>query len=152
MKAALLVSLLVLGAPALEKATSAAAAGPQEAPRDFGWIEVWIDSGADALAAWQVDVRITSPDARIAGIEGGDPAAFREPPTYDPRALRGERAVLAAFSTAPAEGLPRGRVRLATIHVELPAGATPQATITLEAAADPEGRRLAPLATIIGGR
>lgn len=118
----------------------------------FAWIEIWIDSGDRPLAAWQAELRLLTPGARIAGIEGGEPAAFREPPYYDPKALRAERAVLAAFSTAAQESLPRGRCRVATVHVEMPDGAMPESALVLETAAGPDGTTFEAAASAIPGR
>lgn len=118
----------------------------------FAWIEIWIDSGDRPLSAWQAELRLLAPGARIAGIEGGEPTAFRDPPYYDPKALRAERAVLAAFSTAEEAALPRGRFRVATVHVEVPDGAIPAAQLVLETAAGPEGLEIEVVATAIPGR
>lgn len=54
---------------------------------------------------------------RVVGIEGGEHAAFKTPPFYDPKAIGNERVILAAYSTA-AE-LPTGRSRIARVHYEI---------------------------------
>lgn len=128
-----------------------AASRPPE-PATFAWFEIWIDSGDLPLAAWQAELKLLTPGGRIVGIEGGEPTAFREPPYYDPRALRAERAVLAAFSTAMQDSLPRGRCRVATVHVEIPGGAEPAAALVFETAAGPDGIEFQATATAIHGR
>lgn len=68
------------------------------------------------LGAYQVELVVTDGDARIVGVEGGEPPGFEEPPYYDPAALAGGRIVLAAFSTEQA--LPAGAThRVATVHL-----------------------------------
>lgn len=119
-----------------------APAGPDGPPSAEGGFAVWdirLDSGDVAVAAWQVELAGEGDDFRIVGIEGGDHAAFREPPHYDPRALQGGRVVLAAFDTG-AE-LPAGDHRVASVHVHSQQGALPP-TARLIVAADAEGRRV----------
>src|SRR5688572_2021156 len=56
----------------------------------FRVLDVYVDSGASALAAYQFEFNTAQKDAgelKLVGIEGGEPPAFREPPRYDPRAL-----------------------------------------------------------------
>ncbi len=84
---------------------------PQETAR-FRAIDVYIDPGSHALAAYQIELES---DATIVGIEGGENRSFAEAPYYDPEALQGGRIILAAFTLD--ENLPRGRVRVARVHV-----------------------------------
>jgi hypothetical protein len=79
----------------------------------FVAVDVYVEAGDRKLAAWQVEVA-TGDRATIVGVEGGEPAAYREPATYDPEALRGGNIVLAAFTTGDA---PSGRVRVARLHL-----------------------------------
>ena len=90
-----------------------ACAGCGEGQTRLVAVDVYVDSGELALAAYQFELRCDS--AEIVGIEGGEPAHFREPPRYDPAALQGGRVVLAAFTTEPDP--PRGRVRVARVHL-----------------------------------
>ena len=97
-------------APAASRAWAQAAPVATDA---FGALDVWVDSGDVELAAWQVEV--FSSDVTWVAFEGGEHAAFREAPAYDPRALaRRDRIVLAAFDTG--DDLPRGRTRVARLH------------------------------------
>jgi hypothetical protein len=80
--------------------------------QDFTAVDVYVDS-PKPLAAWQVEIRT---DATIVGVEGGEPKAYAEPPFYDPKALRGGRIVLAAFTTDAAP--PSGRIRVARLHLQ----------------------------------
>ena len=83
----------------------------------FEAIDVFVDSGNQRLAAWQLEVKSTANDVQIVGIEGGEHPAFKEPPYYDKRAMNNNRVIIAAFSTG--DNLPSGRSRVARIHVQV---------------------------------
>ena len=75
----------------------------------FFHLDVFVDPYGAPLAAWQVHVEDETGRAVLVGIEGGEHAAFVEPPYHDPAALQGERVILAALSV---EDLVRaGKVR-----------------------------------------
>ena len=93
--------------------------------------DVFLDSGAAALAAYQLDIAITNVPAKIVGIEGGEHPAFRQPPYYDPEAIQRERVILAAYNTAPAADLPKGKTRVASLHLQV--SGTAQARFSAEA-------------------
>jgi hypothetical protein len=83
----------------------------------FVAIDIYVDAGDRALAAYQIE--ITAGDAtergtRIVGVEGGEPQCFASPPYYDPKALEGRRIIVAAFTTDP--DAPRGKMRVARLH------------------------------------
>jgi len=113
------------------------------APVRFSAVEVFVDSGAQPLAAYQLTFTATSGDVKIVGIEGGEHPAFKEAPHYDPKAIQHERAILAAFNTASADNLPKGRTRVATVHVQITGAVRPVYAVKLEAAANLEGSRVA---------
>jgi hypothetical protein len=106
------------------------------APQDvrFTAYDVVVDA-AQPLAAWQVELRAAG-DAKIVGVEGGEPEVYAKPPYYDPAALEGGRIVLGAFTTGAA---PQGRVRVARIHVQ--EKGAPEWSSRLVAAAAPGGAR-----------
>lgn len=79
----------------------------------FVAVDVYVEAGEKKLAAWQVEIG-TDDRAAIVGVEGGEPAAYREPPTYDPAALQSGKMILASFTTGDA---PSGRVRVARLHL-----------------------------------
>jgi hypothetical protein len=54
---------------------------------------------------------------KLAGVEGGEHAAFRDPPYYDPAALSRNRIILAAFNTG--SDLPTTSFRAARLHVQI---------------------------------
>lgn len=98
-------------------------------------IDVYIDSGDAPLAAYQVEVTVDG-DAIIVGVEGGDVPAFAAAPHYDPRALAGGRIIIADLDLGA--DLPRGRTRVATLHMR-ESGPPPTYHATLQAAADAGG-------------
>ncbi|MBN1423307.1 hypothetical protein JXA88_02015 [Candidatus Fermentibacteria bacterium] len=103
-------------------------------------LHVYIDPGGQPLAAYQVELSDSSASSIIVGIEGGEHPAFRSPPYHDPKALRGNRIALAAFSTA--RDLPRTRSRVATVHLMAKAAITPVFEPVLSVAATRDGTRI----------
>ncbi len=138
--ALLLASLVGAGAmslaqPAAETPAQAETTGPR-----FGYVDVFIDSGETPLAVYQVELRATVGDIRIVGVEGGDAAAFAEPPHYDPAALLdGERIVLGDFSAGGE--LPVGRTRIARVHLRIE-GPAPALALTLDVAGDADANAI----------
>jgi hypothetical protein len=111
-----------------------------EGTERFEAVDVFLDSGSESLAAWQVELRSTDEDVEIVGIEGGEHSAFADPPYYDPRAMNQRRVILAAFQTG--NDLPIGRSRVARIHllVKGPGSRVWHSEVTTSANA--EGRRI----------
>ena len=105
----------------------------------FSVVDVYVDSGEQPMAAYQLTFTATRGDVKIVGIEGGDHPVFKEAPYYDPLAIQQERAILAAFNTAGVEQLPKGRTRVATVHVQIRGTKDPAYTVKFETAADHEG-------------
>jgi hypothetical protein len=105
----------------------------------FIMVELILDSGQQPLAAYQVTLAVTNNGAKIVGIEGGESPAFKEPPYYDPKAIQQERVILAAFSTAPASQLPKGKTRVATVHLQLRGQDSPHCAMEVQVAAGPDG-------------
>ncbi len=108
-------------------------------PVRFVPVDVFVDSGREQLAAYQVEVEVVAGDAQIVGVEGGEHPAFVNPPYYDAKALMGGRIILAAFSTSPE--LPDGRHRAFTLHVREAGGAV-KYRLKLVAAGDGSGDEL----------
>ncbi len=113
--------------------------GPDNVADDtsrFEALDVFVDSGVQRLAAWQLEVKCTANDVQIVGIEGGEHPAFAEPPYYDKRAMNHNRVIIAAFSTD--NNLPSGRSRVARIHVQVrgQGGRTWLSELTTAATAD----------------
>jgi hypothetical protein len=151
------VSGLVSGGRAAEgdgQAASAPSTAPAEAggPSRFSAVHVYVDSGDKPLAAYQFELTAKSGSAKLVGLEGGDHAAFRQPPYYDPRALLNDKVIVAAFSTAA--DLPKNKTRVATLMVRVAGQGEPTYDARLTAAATADGGRIdarltvAPAATI----
>jgi hypothetical protein len=106
----------------------------------FAVVDVYVDAGDVPLAAWQVEVRAVAGSVKLVGVEGGEHAAFREPPFYDPAALHAGdgksdgRIILGAFNIG--DELPTGRTRVARLHVEVEGEAKYEAKLTACATRD----------------
>ena len=114
----------------------------EEGPSRFSAVDIYMDSKNAPLAAYQIEFSATNGVAKIVGIEGGDSAAFHEPPFYDAKAIQHERVIIAAFNTAAVEKLPSGKTRIATIHLQIVGDASPQFELKLQAAANSDGNRI----------
>ena len=117
-----------------------AAIGQEPVPGTFRAVDLFVDSGNQPLAAYQLS--FAAADAKIVGIEGGEHTAFAEPPYYDPKAMQNNHVVVAAFNTASPGQLPRGRTRIATIHIQTPASVERRYELKVEAAATPAGESM----------
>ena len=104
----------------------------------FAPVHIYLDPGNKAPAAYQFELKATAGQIKIVGVEGGEHPAFQEAPYYDPAALMNERIIIAAFSTG--SNLPRGRTRVATIHLQILGDVEPEYELNLAVAADAEGR------------
>jgi len=103
-------------------------------------LDVFVDSGAQRLAAYQFELATEKGDVKILRIEGGEHPAFREPPYYDPAAIKTNRVAVAAFSTS--KDLPKGKTRVARIRVQVAGSIEPEYVIRLEAAGTSDGHRI----------
>lgn len=125
--------------------TSARVATPQAAAPPavrFGSVDVFIDAGDTPLAAYQFEVKAKTGHVLLVGLEGGEHPAFKSPPYYDPQALLGgnaggDRIIVAAFNAGA--DLPRGKTRVARLHVQIAGDAEPAFDSTLQVAAGSDG-------------
>jgi hypothetical protein len=108
----------------------------------FRAVDIYVDSKTSPLAAYQIELSVTTAAAKIVGIEGGEHPAFREAPHYDPKAVQHERVIIAAFSTQPADKLPTGRTRVATVHLQTSGPQEPGYVLKLKTAANPQGNKI----------
>jgi hypothetical protein len=90
--------------------------GAQQTPPPIGprfvALDIFVDSGATPLAAYQFELSASKGEIQIVGVEGGEHPAFAEPPYYDPAALQHERIIIAAFNTGTNTQLPVGKTRV----------------------------------------
>ena len=110
----------------------------------FRAVDIFVKSKGQPLAAYQVQVAFLGLKTKISGIEGGSHPAFKKPPLYDPKAMQKEQVIIAAYNTAPAEELPKGKVRVATIHLHITGSKTPELTFKLVAAGTVDGEKITP--------
>jgi len=106
----------------------------------FAPLHIYLDSGNSSLAAYQFEMKAAAGQIKIVGVEGGQHKAFKEAPYYDPAALAKDRIIIAAFSTGG--DLPKGRTRIATIHLQIIGDAEPQYELKLIVAADADAKEI----------
>jgi hypothetical protein len=107
----------------------------------FQAVDIFIDSKETPLAAYQLEFSVKTGDAKMVGVEGGEHSAFKDAPFYDPKAIQHERVIIAAFTTA-ADKLPKGKTRVATIHLQVTGERNPDYVVKLETAATLDGRKI----------
>lgn len=120
--------------------TMSASADPDDtaAPR-FVPVEVYLDS-PEPVAAWQFEFADRAGAMKVVGIERGGHDAFPRAPYYDRDAVAGgtaPRIVVADYSLVLESALPRGRFRLATLHLMLQG--EPDFALRLVTATTPDG-------------
>lgn len=111
----------------------------------FATVDLFVTSETP-VAAWQVELTELHGSLQIVGIERGDDATFHDPPFYDRALLQRaatDRVVLASFSLSDAERLPRGKVRIARVHVRTTGAADPDYDLRLVAAGAADGQPIA---------
>jgi hypothetical protein len=106
----------------------------------FAPLHIYLDSGNRPLAAYQFELKAAAGQIKIVGVEGGQHAAFKEAPYYDPAALANDRIIIAAFNTG--SELPTGRTRIATIHLQIIGEAEPDYELKLVVAADADAKEI----------
>jgi hypothetical protein len=106
----------------------------------FAPLHIYLDSGSRPLAAYQFELKAATGKIKIVGVEGGRHAAFKEAPYYDPAALMEDRIIIAAFNTG--SGLPKGRTRIATIHLQITGDIEPEYEVIPIVAGDQDGREI----------
>jgi len=104
----------------------------------FEAVDVFVDSGDKLLAAYQFELKAKSGEVLLAGLEGGEHAAFKAAPYYDPAALLRNKVIVAAFSTAPQ--LPHGRTRVARLMVQVTGPDEPAYDAKLSVAGSTDGK------------
>src|SRR3954469_23664789 len=107
----------------------------------FTAVDIFLDPKGSPLAAYQLEFMADPARVKLVGVEGGENAAFRQPPYYDPAALSHSRIILAALNPAAADHLPGGRSRIARLHLEITGGASaprPEFAAKLIVAASPD--------------
>jgi hypothetical protein len=99
----------------------------------FTNVDVLVDPRGTPLAAYQVEFIADPARVTLVGIEGGQDAAFKQPPYYDPKAMSGNRVILAALNTG--KDLPRQKTRVARLHLRIIGAEQPKLSAKLIVAA-----------------
>lgn len=110
-------------------------------PVPFLAMDVFIDPKGEPLAAYQLEIT-AQPGVKIVGIEGGEHPEFRKAPNYDPKAIQSERVIVAAFTTAGADSLPKTKTRILTLHLQSTTAA-PKLESILKISARPDSKSIA---------
>ena len=126
-------------------AQTAPSVAPDHALR-FTTVDLFIDPRGQPLAAYQLEFVADPARVTLVGVEGGEHAAFAEPPYYDPKALSGNRVILAALNTGT--DLPAARTRVATLHLRVSGEAEPTYDAKLEVAGNPAGKPISADVTV----
>jgi hypothetical protein len=114
---------------------------PDATSSHFTAVDIFLDPKGSRLAAYQLEFLADPARVKLVGVEGGENAAFKEPPYYDPAALSHSRIILAALNPAAAGHLPAGRSRVARLHLEITGNASaprPEFSAKLIVAASPD--------------
>lgn len=106
----------------------------------FAPLHIYLDSGNKPFAAFQFELKAAFGQIKIVGVEGGQHEAFKEAPYYDPAALANDRIIIAAFNTG--RDLPKGRTRIATLHLQIIGDIEPEYELKLTVAADADGKEI----------
>ena len=136
--ATILISIYIIG-PVLARQAESNDSAAQQKVR-FTPLYIYIDSGQKSLAAYQFELKAAAGQIKIVGVEGGEHSAFQNPPYYDPAALTKDRIIIAAFNTG--RDLPKGRTRIATIHLQIIGDTEPEYKLDLTVAADADGKEI----------
>ena len=115
-------------------------AGTRPSQTRFAWVDVSIDPRGQPLACYQFELTAKDADVTLVGVEGGEHAAFMQPPYYDPHANVQNRIVIAAFNTGA--DLPRNRTRVARVMVRVTGPRRPQYAAALQVAADSAANKI----------
>ncbi len=137
--AIILTSVCVI-VPVLAQQSSRDDLSPEPGVR-FAPLHIYLDSGDQSLAAYQFELKATTGQIEIVGVEGGEHKAFSEAPYYDPAALAKDRIIIAAFDTG--KDLPTGRTRIATVHLLIQGDVEPKYELDLTVAGDADGDKIA---------
>jgi hypothetical protein len=116
---------------------------------EFAVFDVYVDAGTEHLAAYQLKISDSHAAVKILSIEGGEHTSFSSAPKFDPKAIQRDVIKLAAFSLDPAEKLPLGRVRVASLHVEIGPGMKPDWKAITEAAGGPDGKKISAAVSVV---
>ena len=115
---------------------------------EFAVYDIYLDPNSEPVAAYQLKIWDKRAAIKIISVEGGEHPAFQKAPYFDPKAISRDIIKLAAFHAGTSDELPARRTRVASLHVEIGPGLTPDLAIEVEAAARPGGNKITVQATL----
>ena len=110
----------------------------------FSTLDIYLET-AEPLAAWQFELSELTGQMLVVGVENGESTAFEGAPYYDLEAVKNgtaDRIIVADFTLSPASALSTGKIRIATVHIQLSGSAVPDYALRLVAAGDAEGNAI----------
>ena len=136
---AIILSSVCLIVPVVAQQSGRDEISPQPRVR-FSQLHIYLDSGNRSLASFQFELKAATGQIEIVGVEAGEHEAFSEPPYYDPAARMQNRIIIAAFNTG--QNLPKGRTRIATVHLMIKGDVEPDYELNLIVAGDADGEKI----------
>jgi hypothetical protein len=116
----------------------------------FTNVDVMVDPRGAALAAYQLEFVADPARVTLVGIEGGQHIAFKQPPYYDPKALKeGNRVILAALNAG--DDLPKDKTRVARLHLRITGDSRPEMSARLIVAASSNEKTIPADVTVTEG-
>jgi hypothetical protein len=109
---------------------------------EFAVFDVFLDTNGEPLAAYQLKVSDKNAAVKIISVEGGEHASFAAAPKFDAKAIQRDVIKLAAISLDASEKLPTSRVRIASLHVEIGPGLSPDWAEIVERAGRAGGEKI----------
>ena len=107
----------------------------------FQAIDIYLETD-EPVAAWQFRLSERHSSMTIVGVENGESEVFSSAPYYDRAAVRdgsADRIIVADYSLADPDNLPKGRIRIATLHVMLSDPGKPDFDLQLVTATTADG-------------
>jgi hypothetical protein len=114
----------------------------QSRAAEFAVFDIFLDTKGEPLAAYQLKVSDKNAAVKIISVEGGEHLSFAAAPKFDPKAIQRDVIKLAAISLDGSEKLPTSRVRIASLHVEVGLGLTPDWSAIVERAGRVGGEKI----------
>lgn len=108
----------------------------------FQAMDLIIDSGDHPLACYQLQFKAVQGNVKIVGIENGESVFADQPPYYDPKAIVNDHVKIAAFSLKANNQLPRGKTRVARLHLMITGSIEPTFTATLQVAVNGDAKAI----------
>ena len=114
----------------------------QSRAAEFAVFDIFLDTNGEPLAAYQLKISDKNAAVKIISVEGGEHTSFAAAPKFDPKAIQRDMIKLAAISLDSSEKLPTARVRIASLHVEIGPGLSPDWAAIVERAGRAGGQKI----------